>query len=88
LTLTQRRNLGQSIVTRILVRGKSWFHAGIILPNEKHGNAIVRELFEETGLTLTVDDLIPLSGAHVRVLYRATNFRMGAFIRLAFLSCT
>jgi hypothetical protein len=38
------------------------------LPSEKILDADVRELFKETGLIFTVDDLlILLSGAHVRV---------------------
>jgi hypothetical protein len=36
---------------------KTWFLAGSILPNEAHVDAPVRALFEETCLTLTVDDL-------------------------------
>jgi 8-oxo-dGTP pyrophosphatase MutT (NUDIX family) len=32
------------------------------LPNDEHVDAAVRELFEEIGLTLTVDDLTLLSG--------------------------
>jgi ADP-ribose pyrophosphatase YjhB (NUDIX family) len=41
---------------------KAWCHAGIVLPNEEHVDAAVRELFKETDLTLTVDDLTMLSG--------------------------
>jgi ADP-ribose pyrophosphatase YjhB (NUDIX family) len=47
--------------------GKTWLPAGSIFPNEAHVDVAVRELFEETGLTLTVDDLTLLSGNHVRV---------------------
>jgi 8-oxo-dGTP pyrophosphatase MutT (NUDIX family) len=47
--------------------GKTWFPAGSILPNEEPADAAVRELHEETGLTLTPDDLTLLSDAHVRV---------------------
>jgi 8-oxo-dGTP pyrophosphatase MutT (NUDIX family) len=46
---------------------KAWFHACTFLPNEEHVNAAVCELFEEIGLTLTVDDLTILSGTFVRV---------------------
>jgi ADP-ribose pyrophosphatase YjhB (NUDIX family) len=38
------------------------------LLNEEHIDAVVRELFEETCLTLTHDDLTMLSDAPVRVL--------------------
>jgi ADP-ribose pyrophosphatase YjhB (NUDIX family) len=31
--------------------------AGSILPNEEHVDAAVRDLFDETSLTVTVDDL-------------------------------
>jgi 8-oxo-dGTP pyrophosphatase MutT (NUDIX family) len=34
---------------------KTWFLAGSILPNEELVNVAVRELFEENGLSLTVD---------------------------------
>jgi ADP-ribose pyrophosphatase YjhB (NUDIX family) len=47
--------------------GEAWFLAGSILPNEKHVDANVRELLEETDLTLTFDDLTLLSDAPVRV---------------------
>jgi 8-oxo-dGTP pyrophosphatase MutT (NUDIX family) len=43
------------------------FLAGSILPNEVPIDAAVLESFEETGLTMTVDDLTLLSGNHVRV---------------------
>jgi 8-oxo-dGTP pyrophosphatase MutT (NUDIX family) len=45
--------------------GKTWFLVGAILPKEEHIDAAVRELFEENGLTLTVDDRTLLSGNHV-----------------------
>jgi 8-oxo-dGTP pyrophosphatase MutT (NUDIX family) len=38
-----------------------------ILPNEEHVADAVRELFEETGPTLTVDDLNMLSNNPIRV---------------------
>jgi 8-oxo-dGTP pyrophosphatase MutT (NUDIX family) len=41
--------------------GKTRFLAGSILPNEEHVDAAVRELFEETCFTLTVDDITMLS---------------------------
>jgi 8-oxo-dGTP pyrophosphatase MutT (NUDIX family) len=47
--------------------GKTWFPAGHVTTNEEHVDAAVRELHEETGLTLTPDDLTQLSDAHVRV---------------------
>jgi 8-oxo-dGTP pyrophosphatase MutT (NUDIX family) len=47
--------------------GKTWFSAGSVLPNEEHVDDVVHELHEETGLTLTSDDLMLLSDAHVRV---------------------
>jgi 8-oxo-dGTP pyrophosphatase MutT (NUDIX family) len=46
---------------------KSWFLARTILPSEEFVDTVVRELFEETGLILTVDDLTLLSGDAVRV---------------------
>jgi 8-oxo-dGTP pyrophosphatase MutT (NUDIX family) len=30
---------------------KTWFHAGSILPNEEHVDAVIRELLGEIGLT-------------------------------------
>jgi 8-oxo-dGTP pyrophosphatase MutT (NUDIX family) len=38
--------------------GKTWFPVGSVLvfPNEEHVDAAVRELHEETGLTLTPED--------------------------------
>jgi 8-oxo-dGTP pyrophosphatase MutT (NUDIX family) len=48
--------------------GKTWFHAGSILPpGEEHVDVAVRELHEETSLTLTFDDLTLLSNNPVRV---------------------
>jgi 8-oxo-dGTP pyrophosphatase MutT (NUDIX family) len=47
--------------------GKAWFHAGSILPNEEHVDVVVRELLEETGLTLSPHGLAFLSDAPVRV---------------------
>jgi hypothetical protein len=36
--------------------GKTWFHAGSILPNEDHDDEAVCKLFEENGLTMTVHE--------------------------------
>jgi 8-oxo-dGTP pyrophosphatase MutT (NUDIX family) len=47
--------------------GKTLFPVGSILPNEEHVDVDVRELHEETGLTLTHDYLTLLSDAPVRV---------------------
>jgi 8-oxo-dGTP pyrophosphatase MutT (NUDIX family) len=47
--------------------GETWFHAGSISHYEEHVDAVVRELREETGLTLTSDDLTLLSNNPVRV---------------------
>jgi ADP-ribose pyrophosphatase YjhB (NUDIX family) len=47
--------------------GKSWFPAASILPNQEAVDAAVRKLFEETGHTLTVNDLTLLSNNPVQV---------------------
>jgi 8-oxo-dGTP pyrophosphatase MutT (NUDIX family) len=47
--------------------GKTLFHVGSILPNEEHVDAIIRELFEKTGLAMTVDDLTLFSNKYVPV---------------------
>jgi hypothetical protein len=47
--------------------GKTWFPAGSILPSEEPIDDVVRELYEEKGLILTLDDLTMLSDAHVCV---------------------
>jgi 8-oxo-dGTP pyrophosphatase MutT (NUDIX family) len=47
--------------------GKTWFPAGSVAANKEHANVDARELHEETGLTLTPDDLTLLSDAPVRV---------------------
>jgi ADP-ribose pyrophosphatase YjhB (NUDIX family) len=44
---------------------KTWFPVGPVAANEEFVDAAVRELHEETGLTLTL-----LSDAHVRVALR------------------
>jgi 8-oxo-dGTP pyrophosphatase MutT (NUDIX family) len=60
-----------SIIKLVLQReprtGKTWFPAGSVAGNEELVDAAVRELHEETGLTLTPDDLTLLSDAPVRV---------------------
>jgi 8-oxo-dGTP pyrophosphatase MutT (NUDIX family) len=55
---------------------KLWCAAGIVLPNEKHVDAAVRELFEETGLTMTVDNLTLLRGVAVRVSFPASKYKI------------
>jgi 8-oxo-dGTP pyrophosphatase MutT (NUDIX family) len=55
---------------------ESWFRAGSILSNEEHIDASVRELFEEVGLILTVDDLTMLSNNNVRVPLRASKHHL------------
>jgi ADP-ribose pyrophosphatase YjhB (NUDIX family) len=52
---------------RELLTSKTWFSAGSVAANEEPAHAAVRELREETGLTLTPDDLTLLSDAPVRV---------------------
>ena len=47
--------------------GKTWFPAGSLEANEEPIDAAIRELHEETGQTLTPDDLTLLSDAPVRV---------------------
>jgi 8-oxo-dGTP pyrophosphatase MutT (NUDIX family) len=47
--------------------GKTWLPADSILPDEELVHAAIRELLEEIGLTLTVDDLTMLSSNRVRV---------------------
>jgi 8-oxo-dGTP pyrophosphatase MutT (NUDIX family) len=47
--------------------GTTWFPASSVLPNEEPIDAAVREIHEETGLTLTPDDLTLMSDAPVRV---------------------
>jgi hypothetical protein len=41
--------------------------AGSIWPHEEHVDAVDRKLLEEASITLTVDDLTFLSGAHFRI---------------------
>jgi 8-oxo-dGTP pyrophosphatase MutT (NUDIX family) len=56
--------------------GKIWFLAGSILSNEEHVDAAVRELFEENGLTLAIDDLMHLSNNHARVPFLVSKHRL------------
>jgi ADP-ribose pyrophosphatase YjhB (NUDIX family) len=62
--------------------GKYWCRAGIVFPHEEHVDEAVRELFEETGLTGTVDDLNLLSGGVVRFYQVPSRLRV-----LGFRSC-
>jgi 8-oxo-dGTP pyrophosphatase MutT (NUDIX family) len=55
------------VLQRKLRTRRTWFLAGWILPNEELVDAVVRKLLEETGLTLSHDDLTLLSDAPVRV---------------------
>jgi 8-oxo-dGTP pyrophosphatase MutT (NUDIX family) len=50
--------------------GKSLFLAGLDLPNEEDVDASVRETCEETGFTLTIDDLTLLGSNPFRVPLR------------------
>jgi hypothetical protein len=67
---------------------KTRFHIGSILPNEAHIDAAVSDLFEETGLNFTVDDLTVLSGNLVRVPLHVGQYQLVHFIRRWFLSRT
>jgi 8-oxo-dGTP pyrophosphatase MutT (NUDIX family) len=55
---------------------KNWFLAGSMFPNEEHFDATVRELREETGLTLTHDDLTILNNNPVRVSLHEASLRL------------
>jgi ADP-ribose pyrophosphatase YjhB (NUDIX family) len=70
--------------------GKAWFPAGSILPNEEHVDAFVRELHEETGLVLTLDDLTLLSDAPVRVALlegqRQLNYVFLAYVPVSYVT--
>jgi hypothetical protein len=56
--------------------GKAWLPTGIVLPNEEPFDVAVRELLEETGLILTVDDLTILSGIVVRVSLHVGKYHL------------
>jgi 8-oxo-dGTP pyrophosphatase MutT (NUDIX family) len=58
---------GKLVLQREPRTGKTWFPASSVTTNEEHVDAAARELHEETGLTLTPDDLTLLSDAPVRV---------------------
>jgi 8-oxo-dGTP pyrophosphatase MutT (NUDIX family) len=66
-----------------LVSGKTWLPIGSILRNEEPVDGAVRELLEETGLTLTVlDDLKLLSNNPVRVQLPYGKHQLGyVFLR-------
>jgi 8-oxo-dGTP pyrophosphatase MutT (NUDIX family) len=55
---------------------KIWFPAGSILWNEAPVDAAVRELFQETNLTLTVDELTILSDNPDRVPLPASQYQL------------
>jgi ADP-ribose pyrophosphatase YjhB (NUDIX family) len=55
---------------------KTWFLAGSNLLNEEHVDAAIRELFEESGLSLTVEDLTRLSGDHARVSLPSRQYEL------------
>jgi ADP-ribose pyrophosphatase YjhB (NUDIX family) len=42
--------------------GKIWFHAHSLMPNKAPVDAAVRELFDKTCLTITIDDFTMFSG--------------------------
>jgi hypothetical protein len=55
------------MLQRELRPAQPWFLKCSVLPSEALFDAAVRELFEETSLTRTVDSLTLLSGNHVLV---------------------
>jgi 8-oxo-dGTP pyrophosphatase MutT (NUDIX family) len=54
---------------------KTWFHASSTLSGDAPVDAAVRELLEETDLSLTVDDLTLLSGIPIRVPLLARQYQ-------------
>jgi ADP-ribose pyrophosphatase YjhB (NUDIX family) len=58
---------GKLVLQREPSSGKPWLPAGSISHDEEPVDAAVRELHEDTSLTLTPDDLTLLSDAPVRV---------------------
>jgi 8-oxo-dGTP pyrophosphatase MutT (NUDIX family) len=56
--------------------GNTRYPTGSILPSEEHVDAAVRELFEGTYLTLTVDDLAMLSNKPIRVSLLEWNYHL------------
>jgi 8-oxo-dGTP pyrophosphatase MutT (NUDIX family) len=63
---------------------KTWFHAGSILPNEEHVDVVARELLEETGLTLTHNDLTRLSVLRFASRYPKGNVSLFTSFRRLF----
>jgi hypothetical protein len=54
--------------------GKTWFHAGDVLPNEEHEDAAVRVVFEEICLPMmSTDDLTMLRCEVVSVRIRVPD---------------
>jgi 8-oxo-dGTP pyrophosphatase MutT (NUDIX family) len=64
---TKLSNVKLVLLQREPRTGKTWFPAGSVAANEEPVDAAVRELREETSLTLTPDDLTLLSDASVQV---------------------
>jgi 8-oxo-dGTP pyrophosphatase MutT (NUDIX family) len=69
-------DIKQLMLQRDPHNGKTWFPSRSVMPNEEHVDAAVRELFAETGLTLTVDDITVLSPKPVRVPLLAAKYHL------------